>query len=218
MVLRLRNRSQTSVQDGPGRRDRTCVADKNPLVLSGLKQLVAEDERFNLVALATDGERFLEAVERLSFAVGVIGWGMPYCDGKMVLERLRELENAPRIVVYTGSADPNVLRRVMALGGTGFCAKSDPPEILLETVVSVAAGRMVFPFVDIRTLNQDPLQRLTGKERELLDLMAGGATNAELAGALGVPVNTVKFHLRNIYDKLEIRNRAQAIALSVSAR
>ena len=194
------------------------VADKNPLVLSGLKQLIAEDDRFKLVALATDGERFLEAVARLSFSVGVIGWAMPYCDGYAVLERLRGTQTAPRIVVYTGSSDPNVPRNVMALGGAGFCAKSDPPEALLETVVSVAAGRMVFPFVDVRTLNQNPLELLTNKESELLEAMAGGATNAELAETLGVSINTIKFHLRNIYDKLEVRNRAQAIAFQISAR
>ena len=194
------------------------VADKNPLILSGLKQLIAEDDRFKLVALATDGERFLEAVERLTFSVGIIGWAMPYCNGHAVLERLRDTQAAPRIVVYTGSSDPNVPRNVMALGGAGFCAKSDPPEALLETVVSVAAGRMVFPFVDVRTLNRDPLEMLTGKESELLEAMASGATNAELAQALGVSINTIKFHLRNIYDKLDVRNRAQAIALHLSAR
>lgn len=194
------------------------VADKNPLVLSGLKQIIAEDDRFKLVALATDGERFLEAVARLSFSVGIIGWAMPYCDGHAVLERLRGTEKAPRIVVYTGSADPSVPRKVMALGGAGFCAKSDPPEALLETAVSVASGRMVFPFVDVRTLNQNPLKMLTGKESELLEAMAGGATNAELAETLGVSVNTIKFHLRNIYEKLDVRNRSQAIAFHLSAR
>ncbi len=194
------------------------LADKNPLVLSGLKDLFAEDGRFRLMALASDGERFLEAVDRIRFEVGVIGWIMPHCDGRVVLEKLRGRAQAPRIVVYTGSADPTVPRDVMALGGAGFCAKSDPPEDVLETVASVAGGRMVFPFVDVSTMNQDPFRHLTARERDMLDVLARGGTNAELARELSVSVNTVKFHLRNIYGKLSVRNRAQAVALRVSAR
>jgi two-component system nitrate/nitrite response regulator NarP len=194
-----------------------ALADKNPLVLAGLKQLLAEDDRFNLVVVASDGERFLEAVERISFDVGVIGWVMPHCDGHGVLETLRGRADAPRIVVYTGSADPNVAREVMALGGAGFCSKSDPPEVLLETVAAVGAGRMVFPYVDPQSLDQDPFRSLTRRERELLDALARGASNAELALELGVSVNTVKFHLRNLYDKLSVRNRAEAVARHISA-
>jgi two-component system nitrate/nitrite response regulator NarP len=195
-----------------------ALVDKNPLVLAGLKQLVAEDERFNLVVTASDGERFLEAVDRVHFDVAVIGWVMPYCDGHGVLEKLRTRPDAPRIVVYTGSADPQVPREVMALGGAGFCSKSDPPEVLLETVASVGAGRMVFPYVDVGALGEDPLRSLTTRESELLASLAGGASNADLAKEFGVSVNTIKFHLRNLYDKLSVRNRAQAAARHAAAR
>ncbi|MDH3970232.1 MAG: response regulator transcription factor [Rhodospirillales bacterium] len=195
-----------------------ALADKNPLVLTGLKRILEEDERFNLVVTASDGERFLEALDRVLFDVAVIGWVMPYCDGHCVLEKLRTRPNAPRIVVYTGSADPQVSREVMALGGAGFCSKSDPPEVLLETVASVGAGRMVFPYVDVGALDEDPLHSLTTRERELLASLAGGASNADLAKAFGVSINTVKFHLRNLYDKLSVRNRAQAVARHAEAR
>jgi two-component system nitrate/nitrite response regulator NarP len=195
-----------------------ALADKNPLVLAALKQLLTEDERFNLMVVASDGERFLEAVERMSFDVGVIGWVMPYCDGHGVLEKLRGRPGAPRIVVYTGSADPDVSREVMALGGAGFCSKSDAPEVLLDTVAAVGAGRMVFPYVDPRSLEEDPFRSLTRRERELLDSLAKGASNVELAKELGVSVNTVKFHLRNLYDKLAVRNRAEAVARHISAK
>lgn len=193
------------------------VADKNPLVLSGLKQMFFEDPRFTLVATASDGERFLQAVESLRFDVGVIGWIMPYADGRRVLEVLRERPNAPRIVVYTGSANRNVPREVMAAGGAGYCSKADPPERLFETVAAVAAGQMVFPFLDVRTLGDRPLDNLTQRERELLQALASGRTNAQLAKDLGVSVNTIKFHLKNLYEKLAVRNRAQAVALHLSA-
>lgn len=189
------------------------VADKNPLVISALRRLFAKDDRFRLVATASDGERFLEAVRRMKFDVGIIGWDMPYCDGRTVLEKLRGQPDAPRLLVYTGSLDPDVPREVMALGGAGFCAKSDPPERLFAAVDAIAAGRMVFPFVDVRTLGTDPLAALTLRERELLKRLASGRTNAQLAKDMGVSVNTVKFHLKNLYEKLDVRNRAQAVAL-----
>jgi two-component system nitrate/nitrite response regulator NarL len=192
------------------------VVDKNPLLLSGLRQIFDADPRFSLVATASDGERFLEAVERLRFDVGVIGWEMPYLGGQAVLSALKTRRNAPRIVVYTGRIDAAVPRLVMALGGAGFCLKSDPPARLLDTVAAVAAGNMVFPFVDMRALMDNPLLSLTARERELLKALASGRTNAQLATAMGVSVNTIKFHLRNLYDKLSVRNRAQAVALHMS--
>ncbi len=83
----------------PARREpiEIVVADKNPLVLSGLRRLFAKDDRFRLAATASDGERFLEAVRRMKFNVGVIGWDMPYCDGLAVLEVLRNQPGAPRM-------------------------------------------------------------------------------------------------------------------------
>lgn len=194
------------------------LSDKNPLVLSGLKQLLTDDARFRLVATVSDGAQFLGVVERTPFDVGVIGWVMPLCDGHGVLERLRDKPDAPRVVVYTGSADPHVSREVMALGGAGFCSKSEPPAVLLDTIASVAAGRMVFPFLDVRGLDRHPLHHLTTRERELLAALSSGSTNAELAKQFDISVNTVKFHLRNLYDKLSVRNRAQAVALYAGAR
>ena len=105
----------------------------------------------------------------------------------------------------------------LARGGAGYCSKSEEPEQLLETVLAVAAGKMVFPFVDVRRLHEDPLQHLTPKERELLAALATGRTNDQLAGDFGVSVNTIKFHLRNLYEKMEIKNRAQAVAAYFSS-
>ena len=97
------------------------VADKSPLVQDGLTQLIEQEERFSLVAIAADGERFMEAVNRLLFDVGVIGWDMPYMGGHEVLQALRKRQKMPRLVVYTGNPSPQVPRLVMQLGGAGFC-------------------------------------------------------------------------------------------------
>ncbi len=203
-----------SVPDQPAD---VAVADKNPLVLQAFKQLIGADPRFNLAVAATDGERFLDAVRRVPFDVGVIGWLMPYADGRAVLAALREQNDTRPIIVYTGTDAPDIPSKAMAAGAAGFCPKSQPPEQLLETIAQVAAGRMVFPFLDVRTLYHDPLKALTDRERELLAALPLGRTNAQLARDFGISINTVKFHLKGLYAKLEVVSRAQAVGLYLSA-
>jgi two-component system nitrate/nitrite response regulator NarP len=193
-----------------------AIVDKNPLVLSALSELFEADGRFNLVLTVSNAESFLEAVDRIRLQVAVTGWVVPIRGGVAMLDALRERPHAPRIVVYSGSSDPDLPRKILAHGGAGFCSKSEPPETLLETVHAVALGRMVFPFVDVRTLRRDPLHALTPRERALLAALATGRTNAQLARDFGLSVNTVKFHLTNLYGKLALRNRAQAVALYYS--
>ena len=77
---------------------------------------------------------------------------------------------------------------------------------------------MVFPFLDIRQLENDPIQRLSRKERAMLEALSKGLTNRELASEFSISINTVKFHLSNLFDKLSVRNRAQAIAYYYSNR
>ena len=189
------------------------IADKSPLVLTALKALLSQTERFRLAVAASDGERFLEAVRRIRFEVGIIGWVMPYRDGRDVLEALRGQPDAPRIVVYTGDPDPALPRRAMALGAAAFVSKREATDRLLDAVEAVARGKMVFPFLDVSEIAEDPLDSLSPRERELLSDLGSGRTNAELARNLGVSVNTVKFHLRNLFDKLQVRSRAQAVQL-----
>ena len=76
---------------------------------------------------------------------------------------------------------------------------------------------MVFPFLDVRDLRRDPLDTLTERERALLALLAQGHSNKQLALDLDISINTVKFHLRNLFEKLAVRNRSQAVAFYYSA-
>ncbi|MBF0333970.1 MAG: response regulator transcription factor [Alphaproteobacteria bacterium] len=193
------------------------IAEKNPLLQQSLVKLFQDDDRFCLLALAPDGERFLAAIERLSFDIGIVGWEMPSLDGRGVLQALRGREG-PRIIVYTGSGNPDVPRQAMALGAAGFCSKNEPPAQLVETIMAVASGRMVFPFIDVARLASDPFAGLTPRERELLSALAGGLTNQQMAGQLDISLNTVKFHLKNLYDKLGVSNRAQAVAFYLKGR
>lgn len=195
-----------------------ALGDKNPLVLSALSELFERDPRFSLVLTANTAERFLESVLRAPVAIGIVGWLFPKMGGERILEMLRDRPGAPRLVVYSGGLDPELPRRVMAAGGAGFVPKSDPPERLLTTAATVATGQMVFPFLDVRKLRQDPVGALTLRERELLAVLAQGRSNGELARHFGISLNTVKFHLRNLYDKLDVKTRTQAVALFYAQR
>lgn len=193
------------------------LADKNPLVLKGIRQLLSRDTRFRLAATVADGKRFLAEIRKRKFDVAVIGWEMPHADGRAVLEALRMIEGAPPVIVYTGTTGASLPLQVMQLGGAGFLSKSEPTEQLLNTLAEVAAGRMVFPYIDMRRLKLDPAAELTARERELLAALVSGASNRKLAQHFGVSLHTVKFHLKNVYAKLNVANRAQAVAYFLSS-
>jgi len=202
----------------PNRPVAIAVAEKNPLLQSSLLKLFNSDDRFTVVGVAADGERFLDLIDKTPFCVGVIGWEMPHVDGRAVLQAVRGRPDLPRLIVYTGSSNPDVPRQAMTLGAAGFCSKREPPEQLVDTILAVAAGRMVFPFIDVTSLASDPLAGLTPRERELLAALASGLTNQQMATQLDISLNTVKFHLKNLYDKLAVGNRAQAVAFYLKGR
>lgn len=194
-----------------------AVIDKNPLVIRGLGQMLREDGRFELAMSAPDGEVFLSeyasrgVVEPIDIAVS--GWVMPKGDGRTLLRQIGQMANPPRVVIYTGDLSDVTLRAAVREGAAALVHKSEPPERLLQAIATAAAGGRDFPAMVRR---QPQAESLTKRERELLSSLSNGATNSQLADELGVSVNTVKFHLRNLYEKLGVRNRAQAVAMFLS--
>lgn len=192
---------------------RVGVADKSPLVQAALTHLLEMDPRFELVDVWPDGESLLQAVDQCHLDVVVSGWVIKPGDGKYILDRLRAKPSPPRIVIYTGASSDAVPAQSMAHGAAAYVSKSERPEFLLDTVEAVAHGRMVFPFLDVRKVNQSPLTSLTRRELEVLSALAAGRTNKEIASDLELSPNTVKFHVKNLFQKLGVHNRSQAIAL-----
>ncbi len=193
------------------------LADSNPLVLSAMSEFFERDPRFSLVATTGTAEGFLGTVVRVPVRIGVIDWNLPILGGARLIEVLREQENPPRVVVYADQGG-DVHRAAMSAGAAGFVSRSGPVETLLDTCAEVAAGKMVFPFLDVRELQKDPIYALSRRERAMLEALSKGLTNRELAKELGISINTVKFHLSNLFEKLSVRNRAQAIAFYYSSR
>lgn len=193
------------------------LADPNPLVLSAMSELIERDPRFSLVATSSTAEGFLRMVMRIRVDVGIIDWDIPAIGGAKLIDVLRDQDAAPRIIVY-GDATNELPRIAMSAGAAAFSSRSDHIDALLATCVDVYEGKMVFPFLDIRELQRDPIQQLSRKERTILESLSKGLTNRELSAELGISINTVKFHLSNLFEKLSVRNRAQAIAYFYSSR
>jgi two-component system nitrate/nitrite response regulator NarP len=194
------------------------LADPNPLILSGMAEKVTADPRFSLIATVRNSQDFLSTVMRGPVDLGIVCWSLPQLGGEKVIEVLRDHPSAPRILVYSQNQSKDVPHRAMAAGAAGYCDKDQSVDELMSIAASVAQGQMVFPFIDIRALQADPLFLLTKRERALLEHLSEGMTNKELATALEISINTVKFHLSNLYEKLEVRNRSQAIAFFYSRR
>ena len=194
-----------------------ALADGNPLMLAALSDFIDRDKGFSLVATVASAEGFLSAVTRAPVAVGIIDWNVPVMGGERLLDTLRLRPSPPRMIVYGAPEEPEILRRAMAAGAAGFSPRHQSPEHLLDMARAVARGQMMFPFVDVRELNRDPAAALTLRERTLLAALARGLNNKALARELDISVNTVKFHLRNLYEKLNLSSRAQAIAFYYSS-
>lgn len=193
------------------------LGEGNPLMLTALSEIFEKDARFSLVATAASAEGFLGMVMRMPVQIGVIDWNLPALGGARLIDVLRAQVNAPRLVVYAEDSG-DIPRKAMAAGAAGFVSRSESVERLLETCAAVAQGQMVFPFLDIRSLKQDPIEQLSPRERTLLEALALGLTNRELSRELEISTNTVKFHLSNLFEKLAVKNRAQAIAFFYAHR
>lgn len=193
-----------------------AIADQNPVVRAGLEALVERDGRFKVCGVYASGKALIEALKVKPVEIAVVGWTLPDMSGGAVLACIKQAKWQTRIVIYTGERSSEVLRQSIRAGAWGFVSKADEPQVLLEAVVSVARGRLSLPYVDIDLLNHDPLGGLTARERELLAALANGWTNMQIAARTGISQNTVKYHLKNLYDKLGVSNRAMAVALHMS--
>lgn len=195
-----------------------AIADKNPVVRTGLVDIITREGRFTVTAAVSTGTAFLELLQAhpTEIEIAIIGWALPDMTGGDVLAELKKRRSPVRTIVYTGEPGLDVLRRTIKAGAWGFMSKSDEPEVLLETISSISHGRVSFPFVDMEAASKDPLDVLTVRERELLAALADGWSNLQIAARIGISRNTVKYHLKNLYDKLNVNNRAMAVALFMS--
>jgi DNA-binding NarL/FixJ family response regulator len=192
---------------------RILIAERNPLVIAALRGLIERDDRFQLIGSVQTGEAFLEAAAAAAFDVAVLAWKLSDMSGSDVLAELRRRQLSPRITIFSTDHDIAIIKQAVRSGVQGFCYQFDDPSILFETLLAVALGRICIPYIDLTKINETPLSGLTPRERELLAVLADGWTNMQIATRTGISENTVKYHLKNLYEKLRVRNRAMAVAL-----
>ena len=188
------------------------LCDSSPLVLSAMSETFEQDSRFSLVATSSTSEGFLATILRIEVQLCIIDWNIRDLSAEKLINLLRSQSIPPRTIIYGEGSDPDIARQAMGAGAAAFVSRSAPIETLIQTCLDVAAGKMVFPFLDIRDLRNDPINTLSRKERVIIEALSEGLTNKQLSVRLNISSNTVKFHISNIFDKLKVKNRAQAIA------
>jgi len=196
---------------------RVLIADKSPVVRAGLEDYIRKDGRFAVIGSTANGLSFASLALEKHADIGVVGWALPDMTGGGLLSLMKRRQSPTRIIIYTGDANPDVLREAVREGAWGFTSKAEDPAVLIEVLAAVARGRLSVPYIDMRSIASDPLESLTARERELLGALANGWTNLQIAARIGISSNTVKYHLKNLYDKLGVNNRASAVAMFMSS-
>lgn len=206
---------------------RVLLVDDQPLVLAGLQRILGPEDDLEIVGECADGDEVIAAVERLRPDVVLMDVRMKRVDGAEATRLLSAALDAPPVLILTTFDDDEVVAAALAAGAAGFCLKDVPGEDLVRATREVAAGRSwldptIAPGV-LRTYRASALphaqalarlEQLTSREHEVLQLLARGATNTEMAEALVVSEATVKTHLSHIFTKLDLRDRAAAIVFA----
>ncbi|MER6175956.1 response regulator transcription factor [Streptosporangium sp. NPDC001681] len=192
------------------------IVDDHPVVRDGLRGIFADDDAFEVVGEAADGPEALVVAMRTNPDVVLMDLRMPKMSGAEVIRRLREQTPGIRVLVLTTfDNDADVLPAIKQ-GATGYLLKDTPRADLRRAVRAAAHGETVLsPSVaDVLTRKvRKPEQRtLSRREVEVLGLIARGATNREIAAKLFITEATVKTHLLHIFAKLEVNDRAAAVA------
>ncbi|MFI7135038.1 response regulator [Nonomuraea sp. NPDC050153] len=194
---------------------RLLIADDHPIVRDGIRGMFAGDPDFEVLGEAGDGVQAVELARALTPDVILMDLRMPRMDGVAAIKELARLGIAARVLVLTTyDTDRDVLPAIEA-GATGYLLKDTGRDELVRAVRTAARGEAVLsPSVATRLLGQvrAPADPLSARELEVLQLIADGATNREIATRLFISEATVKSHVLHIYTKLGVNDRAAAVA------
>jgi len=198
------------------------IADDHPVVRQGISVLLSVHEDMEVAGEASDGAEVLRLAGELRPDVLLLDLKLPVLDGVAVLGRLPEFSAATRALVLTSAADSELVARALAAGAAGFLYKDVDPDALVRAIRSVHDGHTLLApgaAAVMAARSGRPQVRgmaaLTGREREVLALLAQGYSNREIARSLGVSEKTVKTHVSSVLAKLGVADRTQAAVLAV---
>jgi DNA-binding NarL/FixJ family response regulator len=195
---------------------RVLIADDHRLIAEGIKRSLEESGDFDVVAEATTGSQILPLIRRTNPDVVLLDLRMPGVDGLTALEQIKRDHPDVKVVILSASTDQQVIQAALAKGANAYVIKSVNPVDLASTIRQVMEGS-VFHAVGLPAMGQtSPATELglTAREVSILQALARGLSNQAIGKELFVAEQTVKFHLTNIYRKLEATNRTEAVRLA----
>lgn len=205
---------------------RVLVVDDQALVRAGFRMILEAEPDVEVVGEAADGVEAVSAAQLHQPDVVLMDVRMPNMDGIAAARRILECGGTPRVVMLTTFDMDEYVYEALRAGASGFLLKDVPPERLVAGIRAVASGEaLLAPSVTRRLIENyvkrqparalpSSIEELTAREREVLQLMAHGLSNAEIAESLVVSETTVKTHVGHILDKLELRDRVQAVVFA----
>jgi DNA-binding NarL/FixJ family response regulator len=204
---------------------RVLVADDQSMVRAGFRVLLAGEEDIEVVAEASNGLEAVQKAAQFNPSVVLMDIRMPELDGLQATEHILAADSAARILILTTFDLDEYVFKSLRAGASGFVLKDDSPEQLIAAIRTVANGEaLLSPAVTTRVIKQfvrtphpDPpkeLQELSERERDVFRLMVRGLSNGEIANELYISEATVKTHVTHILQKLNLRDRVQAVVLA----
>jgi DNA-binding NarL/FixJ family response regulator len=209
---------------------KVMVVDDDELMRAGLRAVLSSDDEIEVVEEAGDGHQAVRRAKRSRPEVVLMDIRMPELDGIAATEELLAAAPEAKVVILTTFEEDEYIHGALRAGASGFLLKRTSPEELTAAVHRVAAGEaLLSPSVTRRVIDQmvarpaprtgdDPrLAELTPREREVLELIARGLSNREIAAELVVEETTVKTHVKRVLTKLGVRDRVHAVILAYEA-
>lgn len=210
-----------------GTRVRIMIADDHPLVRSGLRALLERDGEFQVIAEAADGYEAIDLAVLHKPDVILLDVGMPRLSGPDAAQSISQKLPAARIVMLSMHSDEAYVLRALKAGARGYLLKASPEQDVIAAIRAVAAGNAYFSpsitkllveeyVVEARRRGvEDTYDLLSTREKEILQLLASGKTNREIAELLFISVATVETHRNNVFQKLHLHNLAELILYAV---
>jgi DNA-binding NarL/FixJ family response regulator len=204
---------------------RVLVADDQSMVRAGFRMLLAGEEDFEVVAEASNGLEAVDKAARFNPRIILMDIRMPELDGLQATRRILAADPAARILILTTFDLDEYVFEALRAGASGFVLKDDSPEQLIAAIRTVAAGdALLSPAITKRVIQKfartprpappKEIEELSERERDVFRLMSNGLSNAEIGKELYISETTVKTHVTHILQKLNLRDRVQAVVLA----